>query len=70
MNSYLPTTIHIIAEINFLQNCKYINVLDIDDCNTDPCNNGGTCEDNVNGYKCKCVDGFTGEHCQTSELSR
>ena len=42
-------------------------VLDIDDCESDPCQNGATCVDGVNSYTCICVKGFTGHDCETSE---
>ena len=32
---------------------------DIDDCDPDPCDNNGTCIDEVNGYTCNCRAGFT-----------
>ena len=41
--------------------------LDIDECESDPCQNGGTCDDHVNSFTCECVDGFTGLHCETGE---
>ena len=30
-----------------------------------PCQNGGTCLDEVGMYTCLCQDGFTGKHCET-----
>ena len=39
-------------------------VSDIDECSSDPCQNGGTCVDDVNRYFCNCADGFTGEYCE------
>ena len=36
---------------------------DIDDCQTAPCENNGTCIDQVNGYNCSCLQGFTGHNC-------
>ena len=36
----------------------------IDDCNPNPCLNGGTCTDGVNRYTCQCIDGFTGDNCE------
>ena len=40
---------------------------DIDDCSTNPCQNGGTCADGTNAYTCTCVTGFTGGDCETSK---
>ena len=39
-------------------------VTDIDNCGTSsPCQNGGTCEDQVAGYTCLCADGYEGDNC-------
>ena len=38
---------------------------DINECHSDPCMNGATCEDGVFQYTCSCVDGYTGTHCET-----
>ena len=40
---------------------------DIDDCDTNPCLNGGTCQDEVNGYTCNCVAGFNGATCNNGK---
>ena len=38
---------------------------DIDECSSDPCENGATCQDEVNQYSCLCAGGYTGTHCET-----
>ena len=40
-------------------------VLDINECDSSPCENGGTCTDGINGYTCTCADGYTDTHCET-----
>ena len=42
--------------------------LDIDECIPNPCENGGTCFDGINDYKCTCVPGFTGDSCQGNNI--
>lgn len=37
---------------------------DIDECNSNPCDNYGVCLDSPNSYKCECKSGFTGNNCQ------
>ena len=42
---------------------------DINECFSvcDPCLESGTCVDEVNGYSCICIAGFTGSLCETSK---
>ena len=35
---------------------------EIIECASNPCQNGATCVDLVNGYTCNCVAGFTGTY--------
>ncbi|MEQ2187188.1 hypothetical protein GOODEAATRI_002029 [Goodea atripinnis] len=39
----------------------------INDCESNPCRNGGTCIDKVSVYQCICADGWEGDHCEISE---
>ena len=41
---------------------------DIDECQSDPCKNGATCNNEVNAYTCTCADGYTGVNCDTGEI--
>ena len=38
--------------------------MDIDECQSDPCQNGATCQDGDNGYRCRCLPGYEGAFCQ------
>ncbi|XP_046744297.1 cubilin [Diprion similis] len=33
------------------------------ECASNPCQNGGTCEDMIDGYKCRCREGWEGPRC-------
>jgi hypothetical protein len=36
----------------------------IDDCDPNPCQNGGLCVDGVDSYTCQCQPGYTGDDCE------
>jgi hypothetical protein len=38
----------------------------IDECTSEPCHNGGTCQDGINSFVCGCPPGFSGILCQTN----
>ncbi|XP_015512725.2 cubilin [Neodiprion lecontei] len=40
-----------------------LNKLQTDECASNPCQNGGTCEDLIDGYKCRCIEGWEGPQC-------
>ncbi|CAH3179804.1 unnamed protein product [Porites evermanni] len=42
----------------------------INECSSNPCFNGGTCTDRVNGYICSCRPGYAGARCQTVLLNQ
>ena len=37
---------------------------EINNCVSNPCSNGATCQNYVNGYTCLCPIGYTGVHCE------
>ena len=38
-----------------------------DECLSTPCQNGGSCKDDVDGYSCNCLKGFTGFECEIDD---
>ena len=40
---------------------------DINECASNPCLHGGTCDDEVNSYHCQCPPGYTGCMCETGK---
>ncbi|XP_029444624.1 cubilin [Rhinatrema bivittatum] len=45
-----------------------INCTDnINECSSNPCQNGGRCVDGINGYFCNCTNTWTGPQCQTPQ---
>ena len=45
-------------------------IIDIDECASSPCQNGGNCTDIVNGHTCSCVDGYDGPNCENGDNTR
>ncbi len=43
------------------------HVAEVDECDSDPCLNGATCLDELDGYTCSCASGNYGTHCENSE---
>jgi hypothetical protein len=46
-------------------NRRMLCFLDINECASAPCRNGGSCSNNVNAYNCTCQKGYTGINCET-----
>ena len=36
----------------------------INECASNPCQNGGMCNDGLNGFTCVCSGGFRGDYCE------
>ena len=44
-------------------------LVDVDECASSPCQNGGTCLDQINSYSCSCVAGYTGSNCESGKYT-
>ena len=38
--------------------------LDVDECSSSPCKHADKCTDQINGFKCKCSQGYEGDMCE------
>ena len=47
---------------------KYLHFTDIDECSSDPCQNGATCVDQIDSYSCICASGYIGTNCDEGRL--
>lgn len=56
------SNIHIAFDFLFFPgtNCEE----NVDECMSNPCQNGGQCRDRNNGYTCTCQAGYLGDHCE------
>ena len=39
-------------------------ILDVNECHSNPCLNGGKCIDEVDKHSCECLPGYKGEKCE------
>lgn len=44
-----------------------LTCLDLNDCSSSPCENGGTCVDGNNSFKCVCPPGYGGKFCDVEQ---
>ena len=56
------STIYINNSINFML------AVDEDPCAENPCANNGSCSEEGSTSFCNCLDGFTGDNCETGEM--
>ena len=57
----------VIANVVILIFNAYYWISGVNECISDPCENGGTCNDDINGYNCECRRGYNGNNCEISE---
>ena len=53
--------------LHYMPSYCVLTSIDVDECVSGPCQNGGTCVDQVNGYLCQCAPGYTDLQCHTGK---
>jgi len=74
--SFVPIPSSSVTFFPQFDRCNYLHAMasrffvvyaEIDECLSDPCENGGTCIDLINGYECRCTSQYTGVNCGFSQ---
>ena len=50
--------------------CKFYDdfvLIETDECDSNPCENGATCNNYVNEFNCSCAAGYEGTLCETGK---
>lgn len=47
--------------------CLLLFLADVDDCQSEPCENGGTCIDKIDSFLCLCLPSYEGDRCEKGE---
>ena len=57
----------VLQDVAFLKgnSSTFFLFADIDDCESNPCQNGATCVDGIDSYTCECANGYSGDNCET-----
>ena len=45
-------------------------VLEIDECESNPCQNGAKCVDQEGRFECRCLPGYQGDLCEESKTEK
>ena len=53
---------------NLYYNYYFLVHLDINECASEPCQNGGSCYDEIDGFECECPQLWDGELCTISKI--
>ena len=48
---------------------EFCDVDTVDDCLSEPCENGGSCTDDLNKHTCSCSPPWIGQTCSSSEFA-
>ena len=60
--------IQLISSSHFFHVYANICVLiELDECQSDPCQNNATCIDQLNKFTCLCLNGFNGDLCENGK---
>ena len=62
MSNHLGKVVYLFIYLFILMFLSLLS--ELNECDSSPCSNGGSCTDLVNGYVCRCVFGYYGDTCE------